>query len=76
MILNWKFHNVSNVEFEKYTALDFELENLQGVNFWIKNFTTRQILSVLPLQFARFSCVHHNRARFGNVLIYVVVLFS
>ena len=61
---------------KKYTALDFELKNPPGVKFWNKNFTMRQTMSVLPLQFARFSCVQHNRARFGNVLIYAVVLVS
>ena len=30
------------------------------------------MLSVLLLQFAKFSCVHHNRARFRNVLMYSV----
>ena len=34
-ILNWNFYNAS----------DFELKFLQRVRFWIKIFTTRQILN-------------------------------
>ena len=33
-------------------------------------FKTCQILKVLLLQFAKFSCGHHNRARFPKVLMY------
>ena len=65
-----------------YNALDFQLEILQFHRFWInllntrqisnENFTSCHIFSVLLLQQAKFSCVHHNRTRSCNVLRYGV----
>ena len=39
-------------------------------------FKTCQILSVFVLQFAKFSCVDQNKARFGIVLLFGVGSFS
>ena len=55
---------------------DFDLKFSRLVRFWHKKFTTSQILSVLLFQFASFSCVHQNRARFGNLWMYGVCLVS
>ena len=51
---------------------DFKTNFWTRVRFWIEYFTAHQVLSVLLLQLARFLCVHHNRARFGNVFLYGV----
>ena len=66
--------------FEKH---DFELKVFLRVTFWIEKSTTRHVLNlkegtphVLDWKiynvFAKFSCVHQNRARLGNVLMYGV----
>ena len=54
----------------------FWFDKIQRVRFWVENFTTCQSSYVLLLQFAKFSCVHQNKARFGNVLGYGVGLIS
>ena len=68
---------ISKKNFEKsiifkkkfFVLSDFESTSLQGVRIRIEHFRTCQILNVLLLQkFAKLSCVHENRARFGNVL--------
>ena len=60
MILNWSFLYVTDFQLKKSNASDFEY----------KNITTCHILSVLLLQFAKLSFIHHNRACFGKVLMY------
>ena len=61
MILIEKFFVESFILDETFFSSDFELNILQRVR-----------LSVLLLQFAKFSCVHWNKARFGNVWIHAV----
>ena len=61
-ILRWNFYKVSDLRLTCWT----------GVRFWIENFTTCQLLSVLNLQFANFSFVHQNLARYANVIMYGV----
>ena len=62
MILNKTFFVLS----------DLESTLLQSVRFWIKKFTSCQILSVLLLRSGNFSCVYHDRPGFRNVLMYGV----
>ena len=59
-----------------YNASDFKSFFWTRVRFWLETFTARQILSVLLLQFGKFSCVHHNMSRFRNVLRYSVGSFG
>ena len=35
IILNWKFHYMSDFELKKYNLSDFDLKVLQRVRFWI-----------------------------------------
>ena len=44
MILNWKFHYVSDFELKKYNSSDFDLKKIQRVRYWLEKNTTRQIL--------------------------------
>ena len=53
----------------KHVASDFEIKKLQRFRFWVKIFTTCQILSALLSQCANFSFIHQKRACFSNVLI-------
>ena len=68
----WIERNIThpNLNLKKYNASDFPLGKLQRVRFWIESFTTCEILSVFLLQFAKSSCVHQNKARSGNLLLY------
>ena len=59
---NWIFHKISDYRWFFWTR----------VWFWTEFFTARQTLSVLLLQFAKFSGVHQNRACLGNVWMYGV----
>ena len=71
MILNEKNFVESIILKWKFFLSDFESTFLQRVRFQIEYSTTCQILNLLLLQkFAKVSCVHQNRARFGNVLMY------
>ena len=65
---NCKKHNF---EIETFRLVRVRINFLQRVRFRIEYFRTCQILHVLLLQkLAKFSCVHQNRARFVNVLMY------
>ena len=60
MILNQTFFVLS----------DSESIFFQRVGIRIEYFKTFQILNVHLMQmFAKYSCVHQNRARFGNILM-------
>ena len=75
-ILDQNFFVLSDFESNFYNASDFKSTFWTRVRFWLKFFTARQILSVLLLQFGKFSCVHQNMSRFRNVLRYSVVSVS
>ena len=81
MTLNWKF--LLRVSFfwkdtscqfwiKKDNASFFELWKLQRVRFWVKSFTTCQMLSEFLFKLTRFSIVPEDRPRLGNVLSYGV----
>ena len=57
-----KFYILSDVETIFHTR----------VRFWIECFKTCHMSSVLLLLFAKFSCVHQNKAPFGNFLMFGV----
>ena len=71
IILKLAFFGLSDFETTLFHLVRFQSTFLQGVRFRIEYFKTCQILKVLLLQkFAKLSCVHQNRARFSNVLMY------
>ena len=43
-ILKQKFYKLSDFESNFYNASDFKTNFLRRVRFWIRNFTTRQVL--------------------------------